>query len=155
MVTWNFHLGDKYKANDVLSIAYALKQNSEHPIATGIVEKAKELKLAMAAISDFKAITGKGIQAMMEGMQVNTVSPGYLKENSLTVNIPGSTEAETIVYVLVDEKIAEFIALADEIRKESPEAIRNLHANGIRRCCSPESCDGRSMDECKCCGCGD
>jgi Cu2+-exporting ATPase len=123
---------EKYRANDVLSIAYALEQNSEHPIATGILEKAKELKLAMVAITDFKAITGKGIQAMMDGKQVNVVSPGYLKENNLSVNIAGSAEAETIVYVLIEEKVAGFIALADQIRKESPEAIKALHANGIK-----------------------
>lgn len=125
-------LNEKYKSNEILSIAYALEQNSEHPIATGIIDKAKESKLAMPAITDFKAITGKGIQALMDGKQVNVVSPGYLKENNLSANIAGSTEAETIVYVLIDEKIAGFIALADEIRKESPEAIRTLHSNGIK-----------------------
>lgn len=50
----------------------------------------------------------------------------------MNIQIPGSTEAETIVYVLIEEKVAGFIALADEIRKESPDAIKTLHANGIR-----------------------
>ncbi|MBA4054241.1 MAG: copper-translocating P-type ATPase, partial [Marivirga sp.] len=125
-------LAEKYNSNDVLSIAYALEQNSEHPIATGIVEKAKDLKLTMPVISDFKAITGKGIQAMMGDKHVSVVSPGYLKENNLNASVPGSAEAETIVFVLVNEKLAGFIALADEIRKESPEAIKTLHAHGIK-----------------------
>ena len=123
---------DNYKPDQILSMASALEQNSEHPIATGILDKAKELKLEMPVINDFQAITGKGIQATIDGKQVKVVSPGYLKENNLNIQIPGSTEAETIVFVLVEEKVAGFIALADEIRKESPEAIKILHANGIK-----------------------
>jgi Cu2+-exporting ATPase len=125
-------LSEKTNAEEIISIASAMERNSEHPIATGIVDKAKELKLVIPAVTDFKAITGKGIQASMNGKQVKVVSPGYLKENNLSVQIPGSTEAETVVYVLIDEKVVGFIALADEIRKESPEAIKTLHANGIK-----------------------
>lgn len=125
-------LTDKYTPDQILSMASALEQNSEHPIATGIMDKAKECKLDMPGINDFKAITGKGIQASMDGAQIKVVSPGYLKENGMSVQIPGSTEAETIVYVLVEETVAGFIALADEIRKESPDAINTLHANGIK-----------------------
>ncbi|MCZ8216625.1 MAG: heavy metal translocating P-type ATPase, partial [Cyclobacteriaceae bacterium] len=125
-------LNEKYTPDQILSMASALEQNSEHPIATGIVGKSKELKLEMPTINDFQAITGKGIRATIDGKQVKVVSPGYLKENNLKIQIPGSTEAETIVYVLVEEKVAGFIALADEIRKESPEAIKTLHTNGIK-----------------------
>lgn len=125
-------LSQESNRDEILSIASALEQNSEHPIATGIVDKAKELKLSLPAISGFNAITGKGIQAIVDGKQVKVVSPGYLKENNLTVDIPVSTEAETIVFVLVEGKVAGFIALADEIRKESPDAIKTLHANGIK-----------------------
>ena len=123
---------EKFDRNQILIWAAALEQNSEHPIATGIIEKAKELKLILPAINDFKAITGKGIQALIEGKSVKVVSPGYLKENNLQSSITTSTQAETVVYILQDEQVAGFIALADEIRKESPEAIRTLHANGIK-----------------------
>ncbi len=123
---------EKFDRNQVLIWAAALEQNSEHPIATGITDKAKELKLVLPAINDFKAITGKGIQAIIDGKSVKVVSPGYLKENNLQASITTSTQAETVVYILLDEQVAGFIALADEIRKESPEAIRTLHANGIK-----------------------
>lgn len=125
-------LSEKSNRDEILSIASALEQNSEHPIATGIVAKAKELTLSLPAISEFNAITGKGIQAIINGKQMKVVSPGYLRENNLSIEIPVSTEAETIVYVLIEEKVAGFIALADEIRKESPDAIKTLHANGIK-----------------------
>jgi P-type Cu2+ transporter len=125
-------LSDKWNRDEILSIAAALEQNSEHPIATGIIDKAKELKLPLPIATGFNAITGKGIQAIIDGKQVKVVSPGYLKENNLSIEISVSTEAETVVYVLMEEKVAGFIALADEIRKESPAAIKILHAHGIK-----------------------
>ncbi|HEX5168592.1 MAG TPA: heavy metal translocating P-type ATPase, partial [Cyclobacteriaceae bacterium] len=125
-------VNEKFSRDEVLSMASALERNSEHPIATGINDKAKELKLDIPAIENFKAITGKGIQAMIGGKQIKVVSPGYLKENNLSSKNPESTEAETIAYVLVDGEVAGFIALADEIRKESAAAIKTLHDNGIK-----------------------
>lgn len=125
-------LSESYSRDEVLAIAAALEQNSEHPIATGIVEKVKELKLSLPVISEFNAITGKGIQAVWNGKQVKVVSPGYLKENNLNIQLPTSSVAETVVYVLIESKIAGVIALADEIRKESPDAIKTLRANGIK-----------------------
>jgi len=125
-------LVEKDDRNQILAWAAALEQNSEHPIATGIMEKAKELKLVLPTINDFKAITGKGIQAVIDGKSVKVVSPGFLKENNLQSSITTSTQAETVVYVIIDDKVAGFIALADEIRKESPEAIRTLQAHGIK-----------------------
>ena len=125
-------LSESYDRDEVLAIAAALEQNSEHPIATGIMEKAKELKLSLPAISEFNAITGKGIQAMWSGKQVKVVSPGYLKEKNLNIQLPSSSVAETVVYVLIESKVAGAIALADEIRKESPDAIKTLRANGIK-----------------------
>lgn len=131
VVRYDSFNGD-FTRDEVLSMAASLERNSEHPIATGIVDKAKELGLSMPMVSDFKAMTGKGIQGVVNGKLVKVVSPGYLRENNLSVKISGSTEAETVVYVLVNEKVAGFAALADEIRKESPEAIKTLHANGIK-----------------------
>lgn len=123
---------ENFDRNQVLTWAAALEQNSEHPIATGITQKAKELKLTLPAINEFKALTGKGIMAIIDGKSVKVVSPGYLKENNLQASIATSTQAETVVYVLQDEQVVGVIALADEIRKESPEAIKTLHANGIK-----------------------
>jgi Cu2+-exporting ATPase len=124
--------GGKPDRDEILSIAAALEQNSEHPIAKGITVKAKELNLALPGAKDFKAITGKGIQATLNGKSVKVVSPGYLKENNLQSHVPPSSQVETIIYVLMNEKVVGYIALADEIRKESHEAIRTLQSNGIK-----------------------
>lgn len=124
-------LSAKYNENEILSLAAALEQNSEHPIATGIVEKANEKQLSIPNATAFKALTGQGVQATVNGQPIKIVSPGYLKENNLSAQLT-SSKGETTVYVLIGELIAGVISLADEIRKESPDAIRVLHENGIK-----------------------
>jgi P-type Cu2+ transporter len=125
-------LDGKSTKDQVLQLAGALEQNSEHPIATGITRKTKELNLTLPKLSDFKAITGKGIEAQVDGHSIRVVSPGYLKENNISLDQPTSSKAETIVFVLFDNKVMGLIALADEIRPESAEAIRLLRSQNIK-----------------------
>lgn len=125
-------LNDKFKPEEILNLAATLERNSEHPIATGIVRKSKELKQQLFKLSDFKALTGKGIQANVDGREVKVVSPGFLRENNLGANIPSASTAETTVYIVVDNVVAGYTALADEIRPESYEAIKTLHAQKIK-----------------------
>jgi Cu2+-exporting ATPase len=118
---------------EIIRIATALEQNSEHPIATGIIAKSKELSIAIPSINNFKAITGKGIEADVEGKRIKVVSPGYLKENKIALpENYSSTMAETIVFLIINDQVAGYITLADKIRPESAEAIKILHANGIK-----------------------
>ena len=124
-------LDGKSTKEEILAIAAALEQNSEHPIATGITKKAKELKLQLPPLKDFKAITGKGIQAVVNGTDVKVVSPGFLKENKLKANIP-AIGTGTTVFVVVEDNVAGYVSLADEIRPESAEAIRTLHSHNIK-----------------------
>ncbi len=118
---------------EMLALAAALEQKSEHPIAMGIVNKVKELNLPMATAEDFKAITGKGVEAVVKGKQVAVVSPGYLQEAKITIpeNVFGS-EAETVVFVLINDQLAGYIALADEIREESYAAVAAFKQEGIK-----------------------
>ncbi len=125
-------LDTKYQKEDILKLAGALEQNSEHPIATGITRKAKELNMSLPPMKDFKSITGKGIKAIIDNQPVMVVSPGYLKENNLQTTVEDSSKAETIVYVIVNNKIAGYVALADEIRPESANAIETLHRQNIK-----------------------
>lgn len=119
--------------DEVLRLASALEQTSEHPIAVGIMNKIKELKVDVPKAEKFNAITGKGVEATVEGKSVKVVSPGYLKDGSITVPEGAfSSKAETVVFILVNEKMAGYIALADAIRPESAEAIRIFKNNGIK-----------------------
>jgi P-type Cu2+ transporter len=118
---------------ELIRIASALEQNSEHPIATGIIQKAKEFSVTIPSLENFNAITGKGVESTVEGKQVKVVSPGYLKEKN--IQLPqsfNSDAAETIVFVIINEQLAGYIALSDTIRPESFEAIQTLKAHNIK-----------------------
>ncbi len=119
--------------NEIIRLASALEQKSEHPIATGILQKVKDLKLTIPATENFNAITGKGVEATVEGKKILVVSPGYLKEKSITVP-EGFTanDTETVVFVIINDQLAGYIALSDEIRPESAEAIKTLKENNIK-----------------------
>jgi len=126
-------LQNDLKENDLVILASALEQNSEHPIATGIIQKAEELSVSIPAVENFKAITGKGVEATVNGKAVKVVSPGYLKENNILLpENAGSDLAETTVYVLINNRLSGYISLADTVRPESADAIRTLHENRIK-----------------------
>jgi len=126
----------KQDESELLRLAASLESQSEHPIAQGIVGGARERNIEFPVPREFKAIPGKGAQATVESRTVKVVSPGYLKENGLSVDGDRVREmaeqGKTVVYVLVDEKPAGAIALADVIRPESREALRRLKAMGIQ-----------------------
>jgi Cu2+-exporting ATPase len=118
--------------NEIIRLSAALEQNSEHPIATGILQKAKELSIIIPASENFKAITGKGAGAVVEGKKIMLVSPGYVKELQLTIPADfTANDMETVVFVLINERLAGYIALSDEIRPESAAAIKTLKENHI------------------------
>merc|ERR1712072_1158432 len=73
-----------YNEGDLLKYASTVEQNSEHPIATGIVKEAKEQEVALGKLTDFESITGKGIQGKVDGRKVNVVSPGYVSDNNFS-----------------------------------------------------------------------
>ena len=119
--------------NELLQYAASLEQSSEHPIAIGVMQKAKEEKLEIFKAENFNAITGKGVEASANGKNVKIVSPGYLKEKQIGIPTNSiSSEAETIVFVLIEEQLIGFIALADEVRPESRSAIEAFKKNGIK-----------------------
>ncbi|MCY7359058.1 MAG: heavy metal translocating P-type ATPase [Rudanella sp.] len=117
----------------LLSLTAALEQQSQHPIAQGIVREAKKRELQLPSIRDFKSITGKGVSATVNGKQVVVVSPGYLKEKGIKLP-PDATgsEAETVVFVLMNDQLLGYVALADRIRDDSKEAVRRLQESGIK-----------------------
>ena len=118
---------------EVIRLASALEQQSEHPVATGILQKAKDLSIVIPAAENFRAITGKGVEGTIEGKKVLVVSPGYLKENKLTLPDGFATsDAGTMVFVIVESTVAGYILLSDQIRPESGDAIKTLKQNKIR-----------------------
>jgi Cu2+-exporting ATPase len=119
--------------DELICLAAALEQKSEHPIATGILQKAKDLKITIPSSEYFKAITGEGVQATVAHKHILVVSPGYLKKNKIAV--PDSFKAndtETVVFVIIDHSLAGYIALSDQIRPESLGAINALKQENIK-----------------------
>jgi P-type Cu2+ transporter len=121
---------------DVLRLAASLESQSEHPIAAGIVRGAQGRKVQFPPPVGFRTIPGKGAEAVVDGARVKVVSPAFLKAQGLRVD-DGRVRAvaeqgKTVVYVLVDDRPAGAIALADIIRPESREALARLKAMGIK-----------------------
>jgi len=118
---------------EVVRLAAGLEQSSEHPIAAGILDRAKALGVTVPSVSAFTALTGQGVEASMDGRMVRVVGPGYLREKGMALPSGVSASAgETQVFVLVADKVVGMMALADQVRPESAEAIRALHEDGIR-----------------------
>ena len=118
---------------ELLRAAASLEQQSEHPIAQGIVNAAKEAQIDLKKVEGFESMTAKGIQGKMDGQNWKVVSPGYLKE--IKLEIPeqvGFDDAETTVFILREEKLVGFIALDDKIREESSKAIQTLREKGMK-----------------------
>jgi Cu2+-exporting ATPase len=122
-----------YDSTEVLRLASALEQSSEHPIAVGIIKKIKENNATIPKPENFNAITGKGVEAKVEGKNIKVVSPGYLRDEKIDIPQDAySDAAETVVFVLIDGSLAGYIALADEIRPESAEAVKIFKKNNIK-----------------------
>lgn len=124
-------LNNDYDDKEILKLAGTLESHSEHPLASGIMQKVKDEGIETGEPSNFNAIKGKGIEADVNGEPVKLVSPGYLKENN--IELPKDIKSdgkETVVFLLVNNKLAGFVAMADEIREESYEAIKLLKKEG-------------------------
>lgn len=125
-------LDGKMDEKEIIKYAASIENHSEHPIAKGIVSSASET----FPVEGFKSIPGKGALGKVNGKEVKTVSPGYLKENKIELTDERieklSSQGKTVIYVLIDGKLTGAIALADIIRPESKEAIAQLKEMGIR-----------------------
>ena len=121
------------KESDLIRLAAALEQKSEHPIATGILQKAKDLEIAIPSAENFKAITGRGVEAVVGGKKILVVSPGYLTENQMAMPEGfTSDDTETVVFIIIDKILIGYIALSDKIRAESAGAIKALKQENIK-----------------------
>lgn len=123
-------LSEEWDEDKVLLWAASMEKKSEHPLAAGILKKAREKNLELLNAENYENITGQGIRAEIEGKEVIIAGAGYLKEK----NIPAEADPDskgTVIYLVVDKKPKGFLALADEVREDSKEAVKTLHENEI------------------------
>lgn len=124
---------------ELLALAAAVEDESEHPIARAIVTSAKEQKVRVAKAANFTALAGRGAKAKIGSKLVYVGGPRLIEE--LKAELPGnlkpaseqaSQEGKTVVYVIEGKKVHAAIMLADVIREESKEAVKTLRDMGKR-----------------------
>ena len=124
--------------NELLATAAAVERGSEHPIAAGVVRSASGRGLMVPKATDFQAIPGRGVRAVVDGRTVEILSPGALEAADIAVSQALATQADalglegtTVVYVVTDGTLSGALGLADVIRPESKAAIDRLHELGL------------------------
>lgn len=122
--------------NILLSYAATIENDSEHPIARGILNEAKLKELELLEMSNFNSITGVGIEGTIDDKQVKVVSPGYVRKQKIDFDDKNfnkwSEQGKTVVFLLVNEELAGAIALADKIKESSKQTIEQLHKRNIK-----------------------
>ncbi|WP_042246695.1 heavy metal translocating P-type ATPase [Paracoccus sp. PAMC 22219] len=130
-------LGDRTEA-DLLSLAAALERGSEHPLAEAIVEGAEAQGAGRQEAVDFEAVTGKGVRGTVGGRVVALGNAAMMQEMGLdtgTAEAKANTlraEGKTAMFIAVDGALAGIVAVADPIKESTAQAIRELHAQGLR-----------------------
>jgi len=124
--------------DDILLLAASLERGSEHPLAEAIVKGAENRELALAKVKNFEAITGKGVQGTVEGKKVVLGNASMLTTIGLdhqdlaaqanTLN----DEGKTAMFVVIDDKLAGLVAVADPVKATTADALKALHAAGLR-----------------------
>lgn len=121
----------------VLSIAASLEESSEHPLATAIMDKAKIEKISANTATDFSAVEGKGVTALVDNQKAFVGNDKMLSDVKIDSELQNKmiqlqNEAKTVVFVGVDNKIIGLIAIQDAPKATSKEAIATLKARGLR-----------------------
>jgi Cu+-exporting ATPase len=127
-----------FTEQDVLRLAAALEQSSEHPLAAAIVASARERGLTWEALADFQSVTGQGVQGATGGrrvalgnaklMRAGQVDIGALSEAADRLRATGATA----LFVAVDGRPGGVIAVADPIKETTPAALETLRTDGVR-----------------------
>nr|WP_244925433.1 heavy metal translocating P-type ATPase [Georgenia faecalis] len=119
---------------ELLALAAAAEADSEHPLARAVVAGARQRGLALPRAADFRSATAVGVSATVEGRTVEVGGPALLPEHGmgpLPETREWSARGATVLHVLVDGEVAGAVALADEVRPESRQAVDALHRRGI------------------------
>ncbi len=130
-----------FDASELLRLAATLERGSEHPLAAAIVKGAEDRGVSLSgsgSVEAFESLTGLGVRGRVDGRAVALGNQKLLEElhadaGTLSARAEAlRADGQTVMFVLVDAKIAGLVAVADPIKETTPEAIRQLHADGIR-----------------------
>lgn len=121
----------------LLQIAASVEKGSEHPLGQAIVKKAMEKNISLLKVNNFKALTGKGVEAKIDDIKVLIGNYQLMKESSIVLkplednSNKLATDGKTPMFVAFDNKLVGIIAVADVVKKNSKKAIEKLHKMGI------------------------
>jgi len=127
-----------FDESDVLSFGASLERSSEHPLAAAILASAVTRKVALRDVTDFASVTGKGVTGSIGGRRVATGNATLLKDHGVTsadLEVRADAlrkEGATALFVMVDDKPAGIIAVADPIKATTMAALDALRSEGIR-----------------------
>ncbi len=129
----------KFRTTAILQIAGSLEKYSEHPLAQAVVQKAKEERVKLTSVQNFKAIPGKGVKAVFDKQKILLGTRRLMKDNKITVRRSTNQKLEklekqgkTVILMSVNKKLAGIIAVADTLKEYSKEAVKMLHKMGKR-----------------------
>jgi Cu2+-exporting ATPase len=122
----------------LLALAGAVEADSEHPLAKAIVAAAKERSTVLPTATDFRSLTGRGVEATVDGRHIAVGGPALLRQTGAHVPAalaarvqPWSDRGAAVLYVLADSHVIGALGLADEIRPESRAAVKELQRQGV------------------------
>ena len=127
-----------FTEDEILRIAASLERASEHPLAEAIVRGAEEKGIDLVKADDFQSVTGKGVTGQVDGHAVAAGNGKLLESLGISVGDLSQqadkqrAEGQTVMLIAIDGKAAGLIGVADPIKDSTAEAIRDLHAEGIR-----------------------
>jgi Cu+-exporting ATPase len=122
----------------LLRLAATLERASEHPLASAIVAGAVDRGIALTEVTDFTSITGKGVRGKVEARDVALGNRGMMDAMGVDVTElaeraePLREDGQTVMLVAIDGRAAGLVGVADPIKDSTPDAIRTLHADGLR-----------------------
>jgi Cu+-exporting ATPase len=122
----------------LLRLAASLERGSEHPLAAAIVSGAEGRGVALTTTEAFDSVTGKGVQGRIDGSSVALGNRALMEQLRVDVTALAESaersrrEGQTVMFVAVDERAAGLIGVADPIKETTPEAVRQLHDEGLR-----------------------
>lgn len=125
-------------AGALLAIAASVEAKSEHPLAKAIMERAKTDEIAVAEVTDFSAVVGNGLTAILAGKMIKAGNLAFVSkfvkvsDDMRTKAVEFSKEGKTPLFFAADDRLCGIIAVADTIKEDSPEAVRQLKNMGIR-----------------------
>jgi Cu+-exporting ATPase len=126
-----------FNENELLQLAASLERASEHPLASAIVAAAEERGLRLSEMTGFNSLTGRGVSATLDGQVIAAGNERFLQELGSAHGdvLPQAEElrsqGQTVIFVLVDGRVAGLIGVADPIKASTSNAVRNLRDQGI------------------------